>query len=149
VNRKSDAIDSLTPEEQQVLEIRWYEGKMLPYVEWIHEFAEKHRGEILRISGPGATPDQLVAIVKDLIAQRGTMHLAAELKDQMREMEKELWYRGELDPRARAEIKQEWTVRHAAAWRRWRIQEYLFVVGLCREELAAQLQGPARPPADG
>lgn len=145
MNRKPDEIESLTPEEQQALEIRWYEGKMLPYVEWIHEFAEKHRAEILRLAGPGATPDQLVATVKGLIAQRGTMHLAAELKDQMREMEKELWYRGELDPRARAEIKQQWTERHAAAWRRWRIQEYLFVVGLCREELAAQLRVPEPP----
>lgn len=140
-----DAIESLTPEEQQALEIRWYEGKMLPYVEWIHDFAAKHRQEILRLAGPGATAEQLVVAVKELIAQRGTMHLAAELKDQMREMEKELWYRGELDSRARAEIKQQWTVRHAAAWRRWRIKEYLFVVGLCRDELAAQLQNPDPP----
>ena len=103
--------------------------------------------EILRTAGPGASADQLVAVVKDLIGQRGTMHLAAELKDQMREMEKELWYSGEQDPRARAEIKQQWTTRHAAAWRRWRIQEYLFVVGLCREEIAARLQDPGRPPA--
>ena len=147
VNRKPDAIEPLTPEEQQALEIRWYEGRMLPYVEWILEFAGKHREEILRTAGPGASADQLVAVVKDLIGQRGTMHLAAELKDQMREMEKELWYSGEQDPRARAEIKQQWTTRHAAAWRRWRIQEYLFVVGLCREEIAARLQDPGRPPA--
>ena len=120
VNRKPDAIEPLTPEEQQALEIRWYEGRMLPYVEWILEFAGKHREEILRTAGPGASADQLVAVVKDLIVQRGTMHLAAELKDQMREMEKELWYSGEQDPRARAEIKQQWTTRHAAAWRRWR-----------------------------
>ena len=147
MNRKEEAvIERLSADEQQALEIRWYEGRMLPYVEWIHAFAEKHRAEILRIAGPGPSPDQLVAAVKQLIAQRGSMHMAAELKDQMREMETELWDSGEKDEHARAEIKQSWTVRHAAAWRRWRIQEYLFVVGLCREQLAAQLQGPGLPP---
>lgn len=147
MNRKDDPIQPLTAEEHQALELRWYEGRMLPYMEWIHAFAEKHRAEILRIAGPGASPEQLVAAVKQLIVQRGSMHMAAELKDQMREMEKELWYSGEKDERARSEIKQRWTVRHAAAWRRWRLQEYLFVVGLCRDQLTAQLQGPARPPA--
>lgn len=145
MNLKEDAIESLTPEEQQALEIRWYEGRMLAYVEWIHAFAEKHRGEILRIAGPDPSADQLIAAVKQMIIQRGSMHMAAELKDQMREMEKELWYSGEQDERARREIKQRWTARHAAAWRRWRIKEYLFVVGLCREQLATQLRSPAKP----
>ncbi|MEN9662241.1 MAG: hypothetical protein RL324_1190 [Verrucomicrobiota bacterium] len=147
MTRKEDPIQPLTAEEHQALELRWYEGSMLPYVEWIHAFAEKHRAEILRIAGPGAPGDQLVAAVKQLIVQRGSMHMASELKDQMREMENELWYSGEKDECARAEIKQRWTVDHAAAWRRWRIQEYLFVVELCRDQLTTQLQGPARPPA--
>jgi hypothetical protein len=145
MNRPDNVIESLTAEEQQALEIRWYEGRMLPYVEWIHAFAEKHRAEVLRLAGPHPSPDQLVATVRQLIVQRGSMHMAAELKDQMREMEKELWYSGEKDERARSEIKQRWTTRHAAAWRSWRIKEYLFVAGLCREQLAAQLQPPTHP----
>ena len=143
-NRPELSIPPLTADEQQALEIRWYEGRMLPYVEWIHDFADKHRTELLRVAGVRPTRPELVAAVKDLIIQRGSMHMAAELKDQMREMEKELWYCGEKDPATRAEIKQRWTAKHAAAWRKWRIKEYLFVVDLCQDELAHQLLGPER-----
>ncbi len=143
-NDAPDGLQPLTNEEQQALEIRWYEGRMLPYVEWIFAFADKHRDEILRTAGPDTGAAQLLATVRQMIAQRGSMHLAAELKDQMREMEKELWYRGENDPRARAEIKQQWTAHHAAGWRRWRIQEYLFVASLCGDRLVDQLRNPPK-----
>jgi hypothetical protein len=143
-NDEPAGIQPLTNEEHHALEVRWYKGEMLPYVEWLFEFADRQRGEILRLAGPDAGPGQVLATIRQLITQRGSMHMAAEMKAQMREIEKELWYRGEKDPRARAEIKQQWTAKHAAAWRRWRVQEYLFVVDQCGDQLAARVLNPGQ-----
>ena len=46
-----------------IWEIRWYEGRMLPYVEWILEFAGKHREEIrARIAAIAGVPLGAVSI---------------------------------------------------------------------------------------
>ena len=74
--------------------------------------------------------------------------MAGELKDQKREIENELWYRGEEGNGNRSGIQLEWTARHAAEWRRWRIKEYLFVADRCACEIAALLRAPAQGRSD-
>ena len=132
-------FDRLSEAEHFALELRWYEGRMLPYAEWLMDFVERHRREILLASRGSREPAVLLAATKSVIIHRGSMHMAGELKDQMREIENELWYRGEKGEQDRAGIKLEWTARHAAAWRRWRIKEYLFVADRCGNRIAARL----------
>src|SRR6267154_6384666 len=86
--------DSLTEAERFGLELRWYEGRMLLYAEWLIAFVAQHRDEIV-LATAANDPTALLAATKCLIAQRGSIHLAGELKDQRREIENELWYRGE------------------------------------------------------
>jgi len=136
------AHDNLTEAERFALELRWYEGRMLRYAEWLTAFADRHREEILMAAGAAADSAVLLAATKRLIAECGSMHLAGELKDQRREIENELWYRGERGEHDRAGIQQDWTARHAAAWRRWRIQEYLFIADRCACQVVALLQSP-------
>jgi len=132
--------DHLTEAERFALELRWYEGRMLPYAEWLTAFVERHRDEILLAAGGANEPAALLTATKRLIAEFGSIHLAGELKDQKREIENELWYRGEKGECDRAGIQQDWTARHAAAWRRWRTQEYLFVADRCARQIVALLQ---------
>lgn len=141
-NRSSD-FKALTEAEQFALELRWYQERMLPYVDWIMALVERRREEILALANGSHEPAALLAATKCLIADCGTMHMAAELKDQMQEIERELWYRGEKGEHNRAGIKQEWTTRHAASWRRWRVKEYLFVADRCASRIVAVLQAPA------
>src|SRR5258708_11413737 len=89
----SIATDQLDDAERFALELRWYEGRMLLYVEWLHVFVERHRDEILKTAADSNDTTALLAATKQLIAQHGSIHMGGELNDQKRELEKELWYR--------------------------------------------------------
>jgi hypothetical protein len=137
-----------TDSERFALELRWYEGRMILYAEWLTTFVERHRDEILMLANGSREPVSLLTATKRLIGQRGSLHMAGELKDQQCEIENELWYRGEEGNGNRSGIQLEWTVRHAAEWRRWRIKEYLFVADRCACEIAALLRAPAQSGSD-
>ena len=140
--------DHLTEAERFALELRWYEGRMLPYADWLTAFVERYHEEIRREAAGADEAAALLAATKRLIAQRGSIHMVGELKDQKREIENELWYRGEKGKCDRAGILLEWTARHAAAWRRWRIQEYLFVTDRCANQVVALLRTSVKDHAE-
>ncbi len=131
----------LSTEEIHALEVRWYEGQMLPIVNRLLEFVAKHRDDILATAGTAREPAALVNATRQYITHRGSMHMASEVSDQIREIQNELWYRGERGDHDSNRIKNEWTAQHASAWRRWRIQEYLFVAEKCGEEVTTTLLG--------
>ena len=64
-----------------------------------------------------------------------------EMNDQAREISDEIWIRGEHGEYDRAHIVEEWTARHAADWRHWRLTEYLYVM----ERLAGDVIARLRP----
>jgi hypothetical protein len=134
-----------SPDEKEMfaLELRWYEGRMLPYSDWLMAFVDRHREEILRVAKAPRDPAALLAATKQLIVQRGSIHMGSELKDQKHEIQNELWYRGEKGEYDRVRIEQQWTAAHAAAWRSWRIKEYLFVADRCADRVVALLLHPA------
>ncbi len=133
------ALHHFADAERHALELRWYKGEMLPYAEWVFAFVERNRAAILREGGAQTDPAALLAVTKQLIRESGSLHLASELRDQMREIHNEVWYRGERGEHDRNRIQEEWTRTHAAAWRQWRIKEYLFVVDHCGSRVVAQL----------
>jgi len=141
-NAAPEPSDALSESEHFALELRWYEGRMLPYAEWVGDFVARHRDEILGLAGGSDDPAALLTAAKRLIQQRGSLHMAQELQDQKREIQNELWYRGEKGEFDRRGIQQAWTAQHAAAWRRWRIKEYLFVANRCAGQIVAILQSP-------
>ena len=133
--------------ELTALELRWYSGQLLRHVEWLLGFADRHRTEILALAAESPDPAALLLATKQLIVQRGSVHLAGELKDQLREIENELWYRGKEGDFDRSRIQLDWTAAHAATWRRWRIREYIFVTGRCEARVLAILALPPPPSA--
>ncbi|HND62734.1 MAG TPA: hypothetical protein PLB90_14730 [Opitutaceae bacterium] len=135
--------EELTESEHFALELRWYEGKMLPYAEWVTEFAQRHHGEIRALTGGSLDPAALLGATKELIAQRGSLHMVAELRDQQQEIQNELWYRGEQGEHDRRGIQQAWAEKHASAWRQWRVKEYLFVANRCAAQVVSILLAPA------
>lgn len=135
-------LPALTDQERFSLELRWYEGRMLPYIDWLLDFAERNRDDILSAAGAEADARALLAETKRRITQVGSLHLVAELRDQRREIENALWYGGEHGEHDRATIQLQWCARHAEAWRRWRIQEYLFVADRCEHLVIEVLAAP-------
>lgn len=131
--------------ELWTLERRWYDGALLGHVEVLQRFAEKHRSRILEQAGNEPDEAQLTAALKSAIVKTGTLDAPSELRDQAREIKDEIWFRGERGDFDRCRIQLEWTERHAEAWRKWRLKEYLFVVDRCAHQLVRTL----RPGATG
>ena len=113
---------------------------MVRYGEWVMDLVELRRNEILYLANGTATPAALLEATQRVIGERGSMNHAAVLKDQIKEVEKELWYRGGKGDHDHAGIKLKWTVGHAAAWRRGRIREYQFVAEHYATEVVALLR---------
>lgn len=141
-------MEELPDEELLALEQRWFEGKLLERIDRLMLFVENHRNEILSHAAAHRDVGALTEAVKTLILHKGSVHMPSELRDQMREIQAELWYRGERGETDHSRIKQEWTDRHASNWRRWRIKEYLFVADHCAAEIAERLLGDRGYPSD-
>jgi hypothetical protein len=123
--------------ELRTLEARWQEGRYRDYVEMLTVFVERHRDEIRQLAGEAHNRGALLHAMKRLIAQHGSVNIQSELRDQVGEIHNEIWYRGETGYYDRVGIQQEWTIRHARAWRCWRLKEYCFVVDHCADLLLA------------
>jgi len=116
--------------ERATLEEHWAGGRLQERLTRVLEFVERHREEIRwRASAATAAPDPLafVETVKRLIIEAGSVHHRSEMHDQVRAIHDEIWIRGERGDYDREFITRNWTSRHAAAWRHWRLKEYVFV----------------------
>lgn len=138
--------EDLTEAERFALELRWYDGSMLPYFEWLMVLIAERRAEIVQRANGSSEPAALIAATKRVIAECGSLHMAAEMKAQREEIEKEVWCQGQKGWHDRAKIKQEWAQRYGAEWRRWRVREYLFVVDRCAERIVEVLRISADDP---
>ncbi|MEO6246262.1 MAG: hypothetical protein ABIQ12_12585 [Opitutaceae bacterium] len=133
----------LSDAQRSALEVRWYDGKMLRYVDLLTSFAARHRAEILRESGDARDSAALCEATQRYILHVGSVHMPSELTDQKIEMENECWYRGQEGRHDRADIMITWAHCHGRPWREWRLREYLFVVDRCAEKIVAELLPPA------
>ena len=133
-------FDFLGPGELEAMENHWRRGQLQPQVARVLGFVEKHRGTILQMAG-GQNAASVLQATRRLIEQTGSLDPAAEAREQVREMEKEMWYRGEKGDLDRQKVPPEWIASHAANWRRWRDKEYLFIVVRCKAEVLERLTG--------
>jgi len=129
--------------ELRTLEIGWARGDLQEHAVRLVEFVDRHREEILALAGPGADVPTKLATIKRQIVRLESVCSLSEMLDQTRAIRDEIWYRGERGEYDRQHIAHEWTSRHAAAWRRWRLKEYLFVVDRCAEAMLSHLEGRA------
>ena len=73
------------------------------------------------------------------LERKGSLHLPSEMADQIREINKEIWYRGEEGNENRQNIKEDWTQKYSMKWRQARKIEIQFVLKKCKEEIRALL----------
>jgi hypothetical protein len=163
----SDADEAVT------LEIAWARGSLDRHVERLLAFVDRNHDEIVQLaeersraperasanepSKPSpvnsARPAEmhppnaaaLLDAVKCVVGRAGAVHLASEMRDQLQVIRDELWIRGERGDYDRAYITEEWTSRHAANWRRWRLKEYAFVIDRIAERVLARIASGQRP----
>lgn len=128
-------------DEQQVIEELYKTGQLQGICTHLLEFVSRHRQEILDMAENSKSGFDLAEATKQLIQHRGSIHLPSEMADQIREINNEIWYRGEHGDYNRAKIQEEWAMRYASLWRSFRIKEILFVVDQKREEIERLLHG--------
>jgi hypothetical protein len=127
--------------EKSALETAWASGRLQSHAVRILNFIDRHREEILHLAGSAPASAMQLRTVKRQIVHLGSVCTVSEMHDQAREIRDEIWIRGERGDYDRAHIAHEWASRHAAAWRVWRLKEYLFVVDRCADAILAHLEG--------
>ncbi len=121
-------IEPANQDELKALSIEWDTGRLAGVSSHLLEFIERHRAEILEIARDSWAPADLVAATREMVRRRGFIHLPTDMADQIREISNEIWYHGERGDYNRAKIQEEWTVKHALTWRKWRVKQILYVV---------------------
>lgn len=101
----------------------------------LHSFVQRHRSDILEVIDDVDVefPDldhraNTIASIRAFVEASQGVNPAAEMGDQIKEINKEIWYRGEEGQTDRREISQKWIQDHASRWRSARLQELLYLV---------------------
>ena len=134
--------EAALPAELEALWKSWDGGALAHLAEQLKTFAAERRESILTRAGGTADPIALIAALKRMVVELGTVHHPSEMRAQMGEIHNFIWYHGESGNYNRELIATDWTTRHAGSWRRWRLKEYLFVIDRVADELVTQLKAP-------
>ena len=134
--------EAAQPAELEALWKSWDSGALAHLAEQLKHFAAERREAILARAGGTADPIALIAALKRMVVELGTVHHPSEMRDQAREIHNYIWFHGEKGDYDRDGIAFDWAVRFAGGWRRWRIKQYLFVIERIADELVGQLRNP-------
>jgi hypothetical protein len=129
----------LTEEEFRGLQELYDAGRLRSISDHLLEFVVRHKRDILALATPSASQEDLLAAAKVVIRKRGSIHLPSEMADQIKEINNEIWFRGEHGDFDRSKIQEEWAVRFAGQWRSWRVKEILYVVDRMGLEILQRL----------
>ena len=126
-------------EETRIIEGLYKSGQLNSISAHLLEFVSRHRSEILAMAKSTRGDNGMVDATKQLIQHRGSIHLPSEMADQIKEINNEIWYRGEHGDYDRSKIQEEWAMKYASMWRNFRIKEILFVADQKSVEIEAIL----------
>jgi hypothetical protein len=113
------------------LETDYKAGKYRSVEQELETFVRKHKRSILECqkSFSKRKPISLEQAIKLYILQIRSLNPSYEIRAQLEEIEREIWYRGEWSRHEvdRNEIAREWCRRHAPGWRDHNVLAVIFV----------------------
>ncbi len=127
------------PLELLLLEERWNNGGMGKYVPLVQKFVEDRQDEIRKAAGPNPSHESVARGVIQLVLLNKSLDHAAEMLDQMEEISREIWIRGERGDYDSTRIAVEWADEFGDSWRRWRLLKYTFVAVKCSMDIYRKL----------
>lgn len=139
-HKRIEDYEAALPAELETLWRRWQHGDLSSHTSQLKDFADQQRHAIQAEAGGTDELPALITALKRRVVELGTVHHRSEMRDQMSEIQKHLWYQGEKGDHDRDRAVQDWATHHAGNWRQWRLKEYLFVVDQITDELARQLR---------
>ena len=115
------------------VEKKYNEGKLAQIEIHLLQYITKHYKEVLDESqsiGSSLDADGFYSGVESLIRKRGSVHLPSEMAEQIKEINKEIWYRaeefeGDINQQT---VSEDWTLRYSYMWREARKIELNFLV---------------------
>jgi hypothetical protein len=126
-------------DELRIIENLYKSGQLNGICLHLLEFVTRHRQEIQSIARKTRADQNVIEATKQLIQHRGSIHLPSEMADQIKEINNEIWYRGEHGDYNRSKIQEEWAMKYASMWRNFRIKEIMYVVDQKAPEILAIL----------
>lgn len=139
--------------EIEELKTEWEKGRLAPIARDLVEFVRNHRADILeyreahlkKLRGAPSSDDLALRMY---ILQVRSISPQGEIRDQLKEIEQEIWYRGERGSQVdRQEVAREWCLRHAPGWRDHRVMAIVFVLEKIKDQLLDILrtEGASKP----
>jgi hypothetical protein len=132
---------------REAVEEKYRKGDLRQTENHLLNFVERHREDILEVAYDESTSpndDMLLDAVRLFVLSKGTIHPPAEMADLIREINREVWYRGEeqgvQDPR---KVAEEWQEKYAVKWREARLFEVFVVMELDASAVLERLRGVA------
>jgi hypothetical protein len=126
-------------------EKKYKEGALRQTEAHLLDFIDRHLDEIIDLANEvgEAKDEDILDAVKGEILARGSIQPAAELADMIKEINKEIWYKGEVtnssqNPKAIAEL---WQAEYAIKWQEARLFETFVVLEHCAGTVLAKFSG--------
>jgi hypothetical protein len=130
---------------RETVEEKYRKGELRLTENRLIGFVERHRDEILEIAYDDASdPDDEILLdsVRFFIISKGTIHPPSEMADLIREINREVWYRGEQEGvQDSRKVAEEWQEKYAAKWREARLFEAFVVLEHCSAAIVSRLRG--------
>jgi hypothetical protein len=133
--------------ELEEIKMKYERGLLDPIREDLKRFIATHRIEIQRFQTKrgrlGATEMTDELAIKLYIIRHRTINPAREIQEQLEEIKREKWIRGEKlgrEPDAQ-QVALEWSRQHSAGWRAHRVTSIIYVFERNREEYLRLYRG--------
>jgi len=126
-------------------EKKYSEGALKQTEAYLLDFVERHLEEIIDIATENgvAEDEDILTAVKGEILARGSIQPAAELADMIREINKEIWYKGEASNKSQNPkyIAEQWQAEYAVKWREAKLFEIFVILEHCASAVLAKFSG--------
>ncbi len=126
-------------------ERKYREGALKQTETYLLDFVERHLEEIIDIANEDgeARDEDILNAVKGEILARGSIQPAAELADMIKEINKEIWYKGEVENHSQNPqyIAEQWQAEYAIKWREAKLFETFVVLEHCASVVLAKFSG--------
>jgi hypothetical protein len=126
-------------------EKKYKNGTLKQTEAYLMAFVERHLEEIMDIANDSgnANDEDILDAVKGEILARGSIQPAAELAEIIKEINKEIWYRGEAENQSQnpKDVAELWQAEYAAKWHEARLFETFVVLEHCTNTVLAKFSG--------
>lgn len=113
------------PEES--LETKYNSGGFDKIKNYLFDWIKNHISEISENASTPSDSNSRIEAARLMIEKTGSVHLPSEMADQIKEINKEVWYRTEEGSTNKSRIKEDWTQEHSLRWRKARRIELLYI----------------------